>query len=89
MEGAGEMPLTELKQARNRSVGSKQTKKAIEKGTALKVYIARDAETHVTTPLIDMCKDKGIEIVYIDEMRTLGEACGIQVGAASAAIVSV
>lgn len=83
------MPLTELRKTKNRSVGSKQTKKAIEKGIALKVYIARDAEIHVTTPLIDMCKDRGIEIVYIDEMHTLGEACGIQVGAASAAIVSM
>ncbi|NLJ34223.1 MAG: 50S ribosomal protein L7Ae-like protein [Firmicutes bacterium] len=83
------MSLSELKKAGNRSVGSKQTKKAIENGTALKVYIAKDAESHVTTPLIDMCTERGIEIVYIDEMRTLGEACGIQVGAASAAIVSV
>ena len=82
------MPLAELKQAKNKSVGSKQTKKAIEKGRALKVYIAKDAETHVTAPLIDMCLDRGIGIVYIDEMRSLGEACGIQVGAASAAIVS-
>lgn len=82
------MPLAELMTAKKKSVGSKQTRKAIEKGTALKVYIAKDAEAHVTTPIIELCNSRGVEIVYVNSMRELGKACGIQVGAASAAVLA-
>ena len=80
------MPLDQLVRAKKRTVGMKQTKKAIEKGSAQKVFIANDAEQHVTEPLIALCQEQGIEVVMVDNMKELGKACGIQVGAAAAAI---
>lgn len=81
------MALEELMKAKKRVVGTKQTKKAVEKGIAQKVYVAQDAEAHVTGPLLELCKERGVEVVPVESMRQLGEACGIQVGAASAAIL--
>ncbi|SNX54364.1 ribosomal L7Ae/L30e/S12e/Gadd45 family protein [Thermoanaerobacterium sp. RBIITD] len=66
-------------------IGAKQTLKAVTNDKALKVYIARDAEEHVTKKIIDVCKIKSINIIYVDTMKELGEMCGIDVGAATAA----
>lgn len=81
------MGLEGLKSAKNKTIGTKQTLKAVEKGLARIVYLAKDAEPHVTRNLVQLCQEKGIEIVYVDTMVALGKACGIEVGAASAAIV--
>ena len=51
------------------------------------VYIAEDAERCITSPLLRICEEKGFEIVYVDSMKELGKACGIKVGAATAAIL--
>jgi large subunit ribosomal protein L7A len=79
--------MQRLMQARRKTVGTKQTQKAVEKGQALVVYVARDAEEKVTAPLIGLCEAKDIEVVFVDKMQELGEACGIKVGAASAAVI--
>ncbi|HAA89863.1 MAG: Ribosomal protein HS6-type [Thermoanaerobacterales bacterium 50_218] len=80
--------MERLKNAQKRVVGTKQTKKAVEKGIAQLVYVAKDAEEHVTSPLLQLCSEKGVEVVMVDSMAELGKACGIKVGAASAAILS-
>lgn len=79
--------MQRLVQARRKTVGTKQTQKAVEKGQVLVVYIARDAEEKVTAPLVGLCDEKGVEVVFVDRMQELGEACGIKVGAASAAVI--
>lgn len=79
--------MQRLAKARKRTVGTKQTQKAVEKGQAQVVYIARDAEEKVTSPLIRLCEEKDIEVIYVESMQELGKICGIKVGAASAAIV--
>lgn len=76
-----------LKQAKKKFIGTKQTKKAIEKGEAKLVFVARDAEKRVTEPILKLCEEKAIEIVFIDTMEELGRLCGIEVGSAAAAIV--
>lgn len=76
-----------LKSARKKTVGTKQTTKAVSRGVAQLVYIARDAEEKVTAPLLRLCEEKGVEVVFVDSMAELGKACGIKVGAASAAIL--
>lgn len=81
------MSLERLKSARKKSIGVKQTAKAIEKGSTQTVYVARDADDHVTRELIKSARDKGLELVLIDSMVALGKACGIEVGAAAAAIL--
>lgn len=69
------------------TVGTKQTKLAIESGNVVKVFIARDAEANLVEPIIDQCRENGIPVVTVASMRELGRACGIQVGAAAAAMV--
>lgn len=85
------MKLTpgDLKRARKIVVGSKQTLKAIDKEEALAVFFARDAEEKVINPVINMCKEKGIDCSSLDTMAELGRCCGIKVGAAAAAIVDL
>lgn len=77
-----------LRAASVKVVGTKQTMRAVQSGQAAVVFVARDAEERVTGPLLRLCRDKRVEIVWVDEMRELGRACGVEVGAASAAILS-
>lgn len=69
------------------SVGTKQTKLALEKGEAQKVFIADDADEKLVSPIVELCRELGIPLVSVDSMRELGKACGIQVGAAAAALI--
>ena len=68
-------------------VSTKQTLKALEAGRAGLVYIAKDADTHVTNPVKENCERLGVEVVYVDTMAELGRACGIDVGAAVACLL--
>ena len=76
-----------LAQSRNKTVGSKQTLKAIEKDQALTVYIARDAERRVLEPVLGVCRERQVRVVEVENMRVLGKLCGIEVGCACAAIL--
>lgn len=66
----------------NKTIGIKQSLKAVEGGSAQIVYIARDAEEKVVGGLKDLCTRNAIEIIYAESMKQLGKACGIDVGAA-------
>jgi len=82
-----DMSHAELRMARRKAVGTKQTIKALERGEAKSVYLARDADEKITTSVLELCKANGVEIIYVDTMAQLGKACGIEVGAASVAIL--
>lgn len=71
----------------NKVIGTKQTHKALETGKAKVVYIARDAESKVTSSITEYCSKANVRIVYVDTMAQLGQACGIDVGAAVAGII--
>ncbi|GAB2695757.1 ribosomal L7Ae/L30e/S12e/Gadd45 family protein [Paenibacillus thermoaerophilus] len=79
--------LEHLKQAAQLSIGTKQTTKVVEEGKASEVFIAKDADPRLTSKIVSLCKKTGIPIVYAESMKQLGRACGIDVGAAMAAIV--
>jgi large subunit ribosomal protein L7A len=83
------MSLERLRTARKRSIGTKQTAKAIEKGNAQLVFVARDAEEQVTKAVVQTAQEHGLEVILVDSMVALGRACGIEVGAATAAILNV
>jgi len=68
-------------------VGVKQTTRAIQQGRAKEVFIARDAEQRVVEKVIQLCQEAGLPITYVETMRELGEACGIDVGASAVAII--
>ena len=78
--------LTELKTG-PRVVGAKQTRRALQDGKAFRVYLAEDADPGVTGPIETLCAERGAEVVRVPAMRELGQACGIAVGAAVAALV--
>jgi len=80
------MDLDVLKDSK-KTVGTKQTLKAVQKGSVSMVFIAENAELHVVTPLYELCQEKNIEIIKVESMALLGKACGIDVGTASAAII--
>lgn len=73
--------------SRTKIVGCKQTRKAILSGQAEAVYIARDAEARVFQPIVALCEEKCVPVLWADTMAELGAACGIEVGAAMAAVV--
>jgi large subunit ribosomal protein L7A len=75
-----------IRSARRKVVGAKQTLKALEKGEALHVYVATDAEEKVTRPVLAICENNGINPHYVETMQQLGKLCGIKVKAAVAAI---
>lgn len=80
-------PDERLKIAKQRTVGVKQTTKAVQKGVAEVVYIARDAERAIIADLLDLCRQRGVPLKEVDAMAGLGRACGIEVGAAAAAVL--
>ena len=82
------MTLDDLMQAEKRTVGVKQTEKAVVKGIALKVFVAKDADERVTENLVELCKEKAVELVQVETMHELGKACGIHVKAAAAAMLN-
>ena len=78
--------LTVLADA-NKVIGIKQTKKAIIASTAKTVYLSLDADPDLRDEITSLCEGKGVSVIEVDSMEKLGTACGIQVGAACAAIV--
>ncbi len=78
--------LEELKQG-SVIVGLKQLRKALRDGAARKVFLARDADPHLVEPVEAQCAAQGVECVWCPSMSELGAACGIEVGAAAAAIL--
>ncbi|MFA6308786.1 MAG: ribosomal L7Ae/L30e/S12e/Gadd45 family protein [Clostridia bacterium] len=71
----------------NKVIGIKQSLKSVEGGSAEIVFIAKDAEEKVVKDLKELCIKNNIEIIYVETMKQLGKACGIEVSAASACIL--
>lgn len=74
-------------QAKNVTIGTKQTLRALKADQVLEVFIAEDAEARVVNPVISLANEKQVPINKVDSMKKLGKACGIDVGVATAAIL--
>lgn len=70
-----------------KTIGLKQSIKAVKKGQVEYAFVAKDAEDTVLDPFIKACREQSVMITYVDSMDTLGRACGIEVGAAVACIL--
>lgn len=70
------------------SIGTKQTTRIVELGKAIEVYVAKDADPRITNKMIILCKRMGVKVTYFDSMKQLGKSCGIEVGAAMAALIN-
>lgn len=71
----------------NKVVGTKQVKRAILGDKVERVFIAKDAEEKVVSDIKEKCHKKAIDVDYVDTMKELGKACGIEVSAATAALL--
>lgn len=68
--------------------GTNETTKAVERGQAKLVIIAEDVQPEeIVAHLPLLCDEKKIPYVYVPSKKALGEAAGLQVAAASAAII--
>lgn len=76
--------MEELKDA-NKVVGLKQVAKAMSAEIVKALYIAEDADAKAVEKIKELAKQKKIEPTYVESMKKLGKACGIDVGAATAA----
>ena len=86
MEGKS-MSLDILMGAKKRTIGTKQTKKALEQGLLSGVFIAMDAERRLIKPVMAAAKEKGIPVYYVETMKKLGAACEIEVDTAIAGVL--
>lgn len=68
-------------------VGTKQLKKALVNGRAKRVWLAENADPAITEPLEALCRERSVACVWVPSKSELGQACGIEVGAAAAAAV--
>ena len=68
-------------------VGTKQLKKALRDSRAVSVYLAENADPALTQPLETLCFHNHIPVTWVRTMAELGQKCGIEVGAAAAAVV--
>lgn len=79
------MTLDALKTA-DRVIGVKQVGKAVKRGEATQVFLASDADARVVEPLRTLCSEAGVPVDETAALKELGTACGIEVGAAAAAL---
>ena len=71
----------------NRVSGAKQSRRAVRDGMARAVCLARDAAPAVVEPLRALCLERKVPVFDEWAMRELGQAAGIQVGAAVVALL--
>ena len=67
--------------------GAKQLRKAVTARSVICVYLARNADPAITEPIMALCKENLIPFAWARSMTDLGSACGIEVGAAAAAVL--
>lgn len=79
--------MQNLKRSSNIVIGLKQTLKAIQSGTAHRIYLASDCDDYIKKSVSEANAQKNLEIVYVNTMKELGEACGIDIGASTAAVI--
>lgn len=68
-------------------VGAKQLRKALKAEKVLCAFLAQNADPALTEPIVSLCQQNKISYTWVASMKELGSACGIEVGAASAAVL--
>ncbi|MFX0162552.1 MAG: 50S ribosomal protein L7Ae [Candidatus Hodarchaeota archaeon] len=68
--------------------GTNETTKAVERGIAKLVFIAKDVDPpEIVAHLPLLCDEKNIPYIFVDSKENIGEAIGIDVPAAAACII--
>lgn len=73
-------------QAKSVIIGTKQTIRALKKNVVQEIFVAEDADIFLTARVVEIATELNVPITYVDSMKMLGKACGIDVGAATVAI---
>ena len=81
------MSYEKVLQARKIVIGTKQAVKALKEGNVQEILVASDAEPRLTAKVVEEALLMDVPVHYVDSMKKLGKACGIEVGAATAAII--
>ncbi|ADM36169.1 MULTISPECIES: 50S ribosomal protein L7ae-like protein [Bacillaceae] len=81
------MSYDKVSQAKSIIIGTKQTVKALKRGSVKEVVVAKDADPILTSSVVSLAEDQGISVSMVESMKKLGKACGIEVGAAAVAII--
>lgn len=68
-------------------VGVKQLRKGLKDNTLRAVFLTCDGDPGLTEPLEKLATTAGVPVYWVDTMSQLGHACGIDVGASSAALL--
>jgi large subunit ribosomal protein L7A len=68
-------------------VGSKQTLKAIANNQVKKIFLAKDIDQPLKQEILKAVNDNNIPFVIVESKNELGRICGIDVSAASAALL--
>lgn len=67
-------------------VGLRQSLKLIENKEVLKAIVAKDTDSHILYPFVELCKKENIEITYVETKKELGKLCKLDVASAIAVI---
>ncbi len=81
------MSAADLKSPQRRVVGAKESLKQVTAGRAQAVFVARDTSPKIVAGLVEECGRRGVPVHYEESMALLGALCGIEVGAAAAALI--
>ena len=81
------MSYEKVLQAQRFVIGTKQTVKALREGNVQELIVANDAEPKVTAKIVNEALLLNVPVLYVESMKKLGKACGIEVGAAAVAII--
>ncbi len=71
----------------NKTIGAKQTAKAIARGEVEMVFVANNSDDRVILPLIELCEQQGLPINQEHSMEELGKAGKIKVKAAAIGVL--
>ena len=68
--------------------GTNETTKAVERGNADLVLVAEDVSPEeIVMHLPELAEEKGIPVAFVETQDEIGQAAGLEVGSAAAAIV--
>ncbi|WP_342434014.1 50S ribosomal protein L7ae-like protein [Neobacillus sp. FSL H8-0543] len=81
------MSYEKVLQAQKIIIGTKRTVKALKDGYVRELIVANDAEPKVTALVVNQAHEMEVPIIYVDSMKKLGKACGIEVSASAVAII--
>ncbi len=80
------MELQDLQTVR-KTVGAKQTMKALQRGEIALLFTAADGDTCIVEPLLTEADRAGVPAVCTHTMEELGKACKIKVKAAAVGVL--